>query len=201
MPVASRKSAGLPMYRSFTGSLPVFTGAPPGHHRRQPERCRSSAGVYMGPGAATVPSRLFPVASRLFPVPRRSLPVLHGDSRFTPQVLNICILTRWSPDCPRSSPVHPGRPRWSPVHPGRAPVHPGRSRITHRGSTGIIVRMGLKPVNPGLFNNMSMHTCYSNREGAGSRVSNVVLGHVPDHMITSIKYLPWTKSVYALRPA
>ena len=144
MPVASRQSAGLPMYRSYTGTLPAFTGAPPGHHRRQPGRCRSSAGVCIGPGGATVPPRLFPVPSRLFPVPRRSLPVLPGDPRFIPEVLNILILSRWSPGRPRFIPVVPGG---APVHPGRAPVHPGRSRITHRGSTGIIVRLGLKALS------------------------------------------------------
>ncbi|KAH3832673.1 hypothetical protein DPMN_105966 [Dreissena polymorpha] len=88
MPVASRQSAGLPM--------PAFTWAT-GHYRRQPGRCGSSAGVSMGPGGATVPSRMFPYPSRLFPVPRRSLPVLSGDSRFIPEVLNILILSRWRP--------------------------------------------------------------------------------------------------------
>ncbi|KAH3858740.1 hypothetical protein DPMN_101369 [Dreissena polymorpha] len=89
----------------------------------------------MGPGGPTVPSRLFPVPSRLFPVPRRSLPVLPGDYRFIPEVLNILILSRWSP----------GFPRFIPVVPDGAPVHPGRSRITQRGSAGIIVRLGLYP--------------------------------------------------------
>ncbi|KAH3790035.1 hypothetical protein DPMN_168230 [Dreissena polymorpha] len=28
----SRQSAGLPMYRSYNGTLPEITGAPPGHH-------------------------------------------------------------------------------------------------------------------------------------------------------------------------
>ncbi|KAH3856196.1 hypothetical protein DPMN_098779 [Dreissena polymorpha] len=72
MPVASRQSAGLLMYRSYTETLTAFTRAPPG-------RCRSSDGVCMG--GATVPSRLFPLPSRLFLVPRRSLTVLPGDSR------------------------------------------------------------------------------------------------------------------------
>ncbi|KAH3815226.1 hypothetical protein DPMN_143749 [Dreissena polymorpha] len=94
----------------------------------------------MGPGGATVPYRLFPVPSRLFPVPCRSLPVLPGDSRFIPEVLNILILSRWSPGCPRFIPVVPGG---APVHPGRAPVHSGTSRITHRGSAGIKVRRAL----------------------------------------------------------
>ncbi|KAH3816657.1 hypothetical protein DPMN_118177 [Dreissena polymorpha] len=95
------------------------------------------------PGGAKVPSWLFPVQSRLFPVPRRSLPVLPGDSRFIPVVLNIFILSRWSPGCPRSSTVHPGG---APVHPGRAPVHPGRCLITHWGFAGIIVRLGLNRI-------------------------------------------------------
>ncbi|KAH3795211.1 hypothetical protein DPMN_148759 [Dreissena polymorpha] len=58
-------------------------------------------GVCLGPGGATV-------QSRLFPVPRRSLPVLPGDSRFIQEVLTILILSRWSPGCPRSSTVHLG---------------------------------------------------------------------------------------------
>ncbi|KAH3888262.1 hypothetical protein DPMN_012294 [Dreissena polymorpha] len=115
--------AGLLMYRSYTGTLLAFTGAPPGHHRQQPGRCCSSAGVCMGQGEATVPSGLFSVPYLLFPVPRQSLPVLPGDSQFIPEVLNISVLTRWSLD----------PPRWSP----------GLSRIMHRGSTGIIVRLGL----------------------------------------------------------
>ncbi|KAH3727220.1 hypothetical protein DPMN_053149 [Dreissena polymorpha] len=41
----------------------------------------------------------------------------------------------------------PAVPDLAPVHPGRAPVHPGRSRITQRGSAGIIVRLGLYPEN------------------------------------------------------
>ncbi|KAH3714724.1 hypothetical protein DPMN_057422 [Dreissena polymorpha] len=81
MPVASQQSAGLLMYCSYTETLTAFTGA-------SPVRCRSSSGVCMGPGGATVPSRLFPVPSRLFPVPsrlfpvpRRSFPVTPGSSR------------------------------------------------------------------------------------------------------------------------
>ncbi|KAH3703495.1 hypothetical protein DPMN_078532 [Dreissena polymorpha] len=111
--------------------------------RHSPGRCRSSAGVVLGPGGAKVPSRLFPVQSRLFQVPRRSLPVLPGDSRFIPEVLNILILSRWSTGCPRSSTVYLGG---APVHPGRAPVHPGRCLITHWGSAGIIVRLGLNRI-------------------------------------------------------
>ncbi|KAH3722253.1 hypothetical protein DPMN_065209 [Dreissena polymorpha] len=96
----------------------------------------------MGPDGATVPSGLFPVPSRLFPVPRRSMPVLHGNNRFIPQVLKHFNTY----PVERGAPVVPGSSLSSPVHPGRAPVHPGRSRITHRGSTGIIVRVGLKTV-------------------------------------------------------
>ncbi|KAH3790537.1 hypothetical protein DPMN_168739 [Dreissena polymorpha] len=58
---------------AIPGTLPAYTGGLPGHHRRQQVGCRSSAGVCMGPGKATEPSRLFPLPSRLFPVPRRSL--------------------------------------------------------------------------------------------------------------------------------
>ncbi|KAH3702440.1 hypothetical protein DPMN_077457 [Dreissena polymorpha] len=50
-----------PVYRctvaSYRNALSAFTGAPPGQNRRQPGRCSSSAGVYMGPGGATLPSR------------------------------------------------------------------------------------------------------------------------------------------------
>ena len=44
---------------------------------------------------------------------------------------------------PRSSTVHPGG---APVHPGRAPAHPGRCLITHWGSAGIILRLGLNRI-------------------------------------------------------
>ncbi|KAH3837987.1 hypothetical protein DPMN_111392 [Dreissena polymorpha] len=67
------------MYRSYTETLPAFNGASPEQQLRQPGRCCSSVGVCMGPGGATVPSRLFPVPSRLLPVPRLLLPVLPGD--------------------------------------------------------------------------------------------------------------------------
>ncbi|KAH3813931.1 hypothetical protein DPMN_142404 [Dreissena polymorpha] len=69
------------MYRSNTGTLPAFIGAPPGQHRRQAGRCRTSAGVCMGLGRGTVSSRLFPMPSLLSPVPLRSLPVIPGLSR------------------------------------------------------------------------------------------------------------------------
>ncbi|KAH3769476.1 hypothetical protein DPMN_170744 [Dreissena polymorpha] len=103
------------MYRSYTGTLPAFTVAPPEH-------CRSSLGVCMGPGGATVTSQLNPVPSRFFMVPRWSFPVLPGDSRFMPEVLNILILSRWSPGSPQFITVVPSG---ALVHPGRAPVHPG----------------------------------------------------------------------------
>ncbi|KAH3813195.1 hypothetical protein DPMN_141647 [Dreissena polymorpha] len=111
MPVASRQSAGLPMYRRYTGTLPASTRPPPGHYRRHTGRCRSSAGACMGPGGATVPSRLFPVPSRLFPVLRRSLPALPGESRRyktfkyfpggAPVVPGLSRSLRWSPGSPR----------------------------------------------------------------------------------------------------
>ncbi|KAH3880123.1 hypothetical protein DPMN_004036 [Dreissena polymorpha] len=49
--------ASLLMYHSYTETLPAFIGALP-----------YSARVCMGPGGATVPSRLFPVLRRSFPV-------------------------------------------------------------------------------------------------------------------------------------
>ncbi|KAH3703708.1 hypothetical protein DPMN_078751 [Dreissena polymorpha] len=134
-------AGGVPAERRFTnepgytGTLSAFTRAPPGHHRRLPGRCCCSAGICMGPGGATVPSGLFPVPSRLFPVPRRSMPVLHGNYRFIPQL----------------SPVVPGSSLSFPVHPGRAPVPPGKSRITHRGSTGIIDATWPSEVVAGIF--------------------------------------------------
>ncbi|KAH3792348.1 hypothetical protein DPMN_145842 [Dreissena polymorpha] len=88
MPVASRQSAGLPMYRSFTGTLPAFTGAPHRHHRRQPVRCRSSAGV------CTVELRCRPGYSRYRPGCSRCRD--GDDSRFIPEILNSLILTRFS---------------------------------------------------------------------------------------------------------
>ncbi|KAH3772541.1 hypothetical protein DPMN_173881 [Dreissena polymorpha] len=81
MPLTSLQSAGLPMYHSYTRTLPAYTRAPWGQHQPQPGCCRSSAWVCMGPGGATVPSLLFPVPSRLFPVPCWSLLVLPSDSR------------------------------------------------------------------------------------------------------------------------
>ncbi|KAH3700996.1 hypothetical protein DPMN_075979 [Dreissena polymorpha] len=109
------------MYRCFTGTLAAFNGASPG-------RYRSSAGVYMGPGGATVPSRLFPV------VPGAT-PVVAGPSRLLPVHPGGIKDVNTSPVEPRSFPV---LPCGAPVHPGRAPVHPCRFRITHRGSAGII---------------------------------------------------------------
>ncbi|KAH3823366.1 hypothetical protein DPMN_125165 [Dreissena polymorpha] len=79
----------------------------------------------MGPGGATVPSRLFPVPSRLFPVPRRSLPVLPGYSRFIPEALQILILSRWSPGFHGSSRSSPMEPRFIPVEPRLIPADPG----------------------------------------------------------------------------
>ncbi|KAH3874787.1 hypothetical protein DPMN_038040 [Dreissena polymorpha] len=77
--------------------------------------CRHSPGLHrgvagalrgvFGPGGAKVPFRLFPVPSRLFPVLRRSLLVLPGDCRFILEVLNILILSRWSPGRSRFIPV------------------------------------------------------------------------------------------------
>ncbi|KAH3804891.1 hypothetical protein DPMN_133183 [Dreissena polymorpha] len=125
MPVASRQSAGLLTYSSDNGALPAFTGAQPG-------RCRSSAGVCVGPTGATMPSQLFPVPSRLFRVLAgryRFFPVTPGGIKHN----TFPVESRFILDVPGGALVHPGR----------APVHPCRSRITHWGSAGIIVRLGL----------------------------------------------------------
>ncbi|KAH3890158.1 hypothetical protein DPMN_014230 [Dreissena polymorpha] len=106
-----------------------FIGAPPW-------RCRRSAGVCMGSGGATVPSRLFPVPSRLFPVPRRSLPVLPGDSRFIQEVLNILKLSRWSPGFPRFIPVVPGGAPIPDHAPGLRRHHIDRAVITNHEREG-----------------------------------------------------------------
>ncbi|KAH3870906.1 hypothetical protein DPMN_034098 [Dreissena polymorpha] len=135
MPVAFRQSAGFLIYLSYTGTLTAFTGA-------LPKLCRDLYGPRWIYGAVPV----VPGAARLFPVPRRSLPVLPVDSRSISKVLNMLILSRWSPGFPRLIPVVPDGAQ---VHPGRAPAHPGRSRITHRGSAGITVRLSLYPVQNG----------------------------------------------------
>ncbi|KAH3689622.1 hypothetical protein DPMN_190872 [Dreissena polymorpha] len=108
-----------------TKAIPGLCRNSPGLDRRKPGCCRSSDGVCIGPCEATVPSRLCLVPSRLLPVPRRSLTVLPGDSRFIPEVLNILILSQWSPGCSRSSPVHLGRHRFIPIQPQFIPVDPG----------------------------------------------------------------------------
>ncbi|KAH3799230.1 hypothetical protein DPMN_152836 [Dreissena polymorpha] len=131
MPVAFRQSAGFLIYRSYTGTLTAFTWA-------LPYFCHGLYGPRWSYGAVTG----FPVPSRLFPVPRRSLSVLPGDSRFIPDVLNILILSRWSPGFPRFIPVVPNG---ATVQLGRVRVNPARCRITHRGSAGIIVRLGFYP--------------------------------------------------------
>ncbi|KAH3877627.1 hypothetical protein DPMN_001502 [Dreissena polymorpha] len=86
MPVASRQSAGFPIYCSYSGTLPAFTGDN-----------RGSAVALLGSVWALVELWCCPSCSQLFPVPRRLLPVLHGYFRFIPEVLNILILSCWSP--------------------------------------------------------------------------------------------------------
>ncbi|KAH3796603.1 hypothetical protein DPMN_150173 [Dreissena polymorpha] len=109
------------MFRSYTGTLSAFTGAPPGHHRRQPGRCHSSAGVTLFPGAATVET-------------------VQQPGRF---LVNPGLATIYSGEAltePRLSPV---MPRWRPdesrQRPGRAPVY-RNSAGTHRCYTGIRTR-------------------------------------------------------------
>ncbi|KAH3786749.1 hypothetical protein DPMN_164858 [Dreissena polymorpha] len=131
MPVAFRQSAGFLIYRTYTGTLTAFIGT-------LPYLCRGLYGPQGSYGAV-------PVVPGAVPFVPGAAPVVSGpsgDSRFIPEVFNILILSQWSPGFPRFIPVVPDG---APVHPGRAPVHPGRSRITHRGTAGIIVRLGLYP--------------------------------------------------------
>ncbi|KAH3703957.1 hypothetical protein DPMN_079009 [Dreissena polymorpha] len=119
MPVASRQSAGLPMYRSY----------------------RDSAGIHRG----NTGDRVVAVAlkgSVWAPVELRFRPGCHGAVLVVAGAAPVVV----GPSLqyyPGGAPVVPVRPRFIPVVPGGALVHPGRFRITHRGSTGIIVRLGL----------------------------------------------------------
>ncbi|KAH3694248.1 hypothetical protein DPMN_081688 [Dreissena polymorpha] len=42
--IAPVSAGGVTVYRGSAGTLPAFTGAPPGHYRRQPLLCRASPG-------------------------------------------------------------------------------------------------------------------------------------------------------------
>ncbi|KAH3828680.1 hypothetical protein DPMN_130662 [Dreissena polymorpha] len=106
--------------RGVAVALPGFVWAP------VEQRCR--------PGC----SRCRPGCFRCRAVRCRSFTVTTGSSRRYKH-FNTYPVERRAPVVPGSSPS-------SPVHPGRAPVHLGRSRITHRGSTGIILRVGFKTV-------------------------------------------------------
>ncbi|KAH3840898.1 hypothetical protein DPMN_114356 [Dreissena polymorpha] len=64
-----RAGKGLPMYCSYTGTLPAFIEAPHGQHR-----CSSSAGVCMGPGGAII----------AVPVVAGAAPVVAGPSQLPP---------------------------------------------------------------------------------------------------------------------
>ncbi|KAH3865437.1 hypothetical protein DPMN_028476 [Dreissena polymorpha] len=59
-----------------------------------------------------------------------------GDNR------GVAVALRGSVWAPVELRCRPGCSRC--LVPGEATVHPGRARITHRGSAGIIVRLGLK---------------------------------------------------------
>ncbi|KAH3697197.1 hypothetical protein DPMN_084686 [Dreissena polymorpha] len=74
MPVASRQSAGLLMYRSYTGNLPAFTVAPPG-------RCRSSAVALPGSVYARWSYGAVPFVAGAVPVVAGAAPVVAGPSR------------------------------------------------------------------------------------------------------------------------
>ncbi|KAH3792221.1 hypothetical protein DPMN_145712 [Dreissena polymorpha] len=77
MLVVSRQSASLPMYHSYTETLPAFNGAPPGHHWRQSERCCSSCLYWPWWSYSAVPVDAIPV------VPSAA-PVVAGPSQFIP---------------------------------------------------------------------------------------------------------------------
>ena len=77
MPVASWQSAGLPMYRSYTGTLPAFTGAPPGYHRDN----RGVAVALPGSVWARWSYGTVPVVPIAVPVVPDAAPVIAGPSR------------------------------------------------------------------------------------------------------------------------
>ncbi|KAH3817723.1 hypothetical protein DPMN_119278 [Dreissena polymorpha] len=43
--IAPVSAGGVTVYRGFAGTLSAFTGAPPGHYRRQPWLCRGFTGI------------------------------------------------------------------------------------------------------------------------------------------------------------
>ncbi|KAH3778286.1 hypothetical protein DPMN_093919 [Dreissena polymorpha] len=43
--IAPVSLGGVTVDRGFAGTLPAFTGAPPGHYRRQSGRCRGFTGI------------------------------------------------------------------------------------------------------------------------------------------------------------
>ncbi|KAH3690202.1 hypothetical protein DPMN_194002 [Dreissena polymorpha] len=97
------------------------------------------------------------------PTELRQRPGLTGDNRGSIQMFNTSGMNQELPgrtDNDRlgtgnnrdfnTFPVEPrsstGNPGGAPVHPGRVPVHPGRCLITHWGSAGIILRLGLNRI-------------------------------------------------------
>ncbi|KAH3860358.1 hypothetical protein DPMN_023256, partial [Dreissena polymorpha] len=46
--IALVSAGGVTVDRDSAGSLPAFTGAQPGHYRRQPGLCRDAAGFHRG---------------------------------------------------------------------------------------------------------------------------------------------------------
>ncbi|KAH3779810.1 hypothetical protein DPMN_157616 [Dreissena polymorpha] len=111
----------------YTVTPPTLTGAIPASY----------------PGRATATPRFnhggAPVNAAISGLSRHS-PGLHrgktGDNR------GVAVALRGSVRAPVELRCRPGCSRC--LVPGEAPVHPGRARITHRGSAGIIVRLGLK---------------------------------------------------------
>ncbi|KAH3698028.1 hypothetical protein DPMN_085543 [Dreissena polymorpha] len=122
----------------------VMPGGSPGESRQRSCRApvyRNSTDTHRG-YTGIIPWQSYggaPVNAALSGLCRHS-PGLHrgktGDNR------GVAVALRGSVWAPVELRCRPGCSRC--LVPGEAPVHPGRARITHRGSAGIIVRLGLK---------------------------------------------------------
>ncbi|KAH3839522.1 hypothetical protein DPMN_112953 [Dreissena polymorpha] len=135
MPVTSRQSAGLPMYRSFTGTLPVFNGL----HRDNTGDNRGVAVALPGSIWAPVELRRRSGCSRCRPgccwcrAGRcRSFPIhLGGIKHF-----NTFPVVRLFPVVSGSFRASTVEPWFIPVEPRFIPVDPGPGLHRHRSATG-----------------------------------------------------------------